>query len=111
MNAIFRQTGGWVGLMGVFLSITTPAGAGLIQPVSFLSSDQTPSAGGNGVSCLPILSQDGRYVLFSSTANNLVLFNNRAPIPMLVPARFNVFLRDRTNQTTTLISLNQNGTA
>lgn len=111
MNAIYRKTGGWVGLIGILLSITVPARAGLIQPVSLLSPNLAPPSGGNGDSGLPILSQDGRYVLFSSTANNLVLLNNNAPIPMLVPARFNVFLRDRTNQTTTLISINTNSAA
>lgn len=110
MNAICRKSGGWVGLIGILLSITLPAQAELIQPVSLVSSNQTPPAGGNGDSGLPILSQDGRYVIFSSTANNLGLLNHGAPIPMRVPARFNVFLRDRTNQTTTLISLNMNGT-
>lgn len=110
MSAFSRKTDGWAALVGILLSITAPAVAGLIQPVSLLSSNQAPASGGNGDSCLPILSQDGRFVLFSSTANNLVLLNT-APIPALVPARFNVFLRDRTNQTTTLISLSTNETS
>lgn len=85
--------------------------AGLVHSVSTLSTNQIPSAGGNGDSCLPVLSDDGRYVLFASTANNLVLTSNNIPIPSLVPARFNVYLRDRTNQTTTLVSISTNGTA
>jgi len=48
-------------------------------------------------------------VLFASTANNLVLASNGIPIPSLVPAWFNVYLRDRSNQTTTLISLSTKG--
>ncbi len=111
MNAMSRKTGGWVMLVGILLSIAVPAQAGLIQPVSLLGPNQAPPAGGNGDSDLPLLSPDGRYVIFSSTANNLVLLSNAAPIPMRVPARFNVFLRDRTSQTTSLISLNLNGTA
>jgi len=67
-------------------------------------------AGGNGDSVAPILSKDGRYVLFASTANNLSLNGNSIPIPSLVPARFNVYLRDRTSQTTTLVSINPSGT-
>lgn len=85
--------------------------AGLVHSVSTLSTNLIPSAGGNGDSCLPVLSDDGRYVLFASTANNLVLTSNNIPIPSLVPARFNVYLRDRTNQTTTLVSISTNGTA
>lgn len=83
----------------------------MIQPVSSRSPNLIPSAGGNGDSCLPVLSEDGRYVLFASTANDLVVGSNSAPIPMLVPARFNVYLRDRTNQTTALLSLGTNGVA
>ena len=45
------------------------------------------------------------------TANNLVLTSNNIPIPSLVPARFNVYLRDRTNQTTTLVSRSTSGAA
>ena len=37
--------------------------------------------------------------------------SNGLPIPALPAARFNVFLRDRTNQTNTLVSLNLTGVA
>lgn len=110
MNAMCRNTWTWMALLpGLFSIITAPADAGLLQPVSLRSPGQTPPSGGNGDAGLPILSQDGRFVLFSSTANNLVLTSNSVPIPALVPARFNVFLRDRVNQTTTLVSVNTNG--
>ncbi len=109
MNTICRRLNEWVTVIAILLSIAATAGAGLIQPVSRLSPNQTPSSGGNGDSCLPILSPDGRYVLFASTANNLVLIGSNAPIPMLLPARFNTYLRDRTNQSTALVSPNLAG--
>jgi Tol biopolymer transport system component len=63
--------------------------------------------GGSGDSGLSIISQDGRYVLFASTANNLTLTNNNLSV---LPSRFNVFLRDNLDGTTTLVSANQAGT-
>lgn len=111
MNAGRCKIGEGLALASLLACLTAAAGGGWIQPVSLLTPGQSPPAGGNGDSCLPILSQDGRYVLFASTANNLVLSSNNIPIPSLVPARFNVYLRDRTNQTTTLVSADANGTA
>ena len=52
------------------------------------------------------MSVDGRFVLFASTADNLVLSNNGSGMPW----RMNVFLRDRTNGTTALVSVNLAGT-
>src|SRR5262249_10132676 len=52
----------------------------------------------------------GRYVLFASTANNLVLSSSNNPLPMIPLAKLNVFLRDRANGTTTLVSVNLAGT-
>src|SRR5215831_10425762 len=54
-------------------------------------------AGGNGDSVAPVLSPDGRYVLFSSSANNLIADDNSQP-------GLNVFLRDRTTSSTVLVS-------
>jgi Tol biopolymer transport system component len=59
---------------------------------------------------MPIISPDGRYVLFASAANNLVLMSNSSPMTVLRPPVLNVFLRDRTNGTTTLPSVNLAGT-
>ena len=102
---------GLLSLASVIFFLTAVAGAAPPQLVSRLNSGQPSPAGGNGDSALPILSADGRYILFASTANNLVLLSNNIPIPSLVTARFNVYLRDRTNQTTTLVSFNTNATA
>lgn len=96
-------------LLGLLLSLALPALAGPIQLVSRLTASQSPPAGGNGVSCLPVFSADGRFVLFASTANNLLLTSNNVPLPAPVPAWFNVFLRDRTNQSTRLVSASLTG--
>jgi Tol biopolymer transport system component len=58
----------------------------------------------------PIVSPDGRYVVFASTANNLIALRTNQPLPAVIPPPMNVFLRDRTSATTTLISLNVSGT-
>jgi hypothetical protein len=98
-------------LLVLMACLTGPALAGPFQLVSVLDPSQGPPAGGSGDSWAPVISPDGRYVLFASTANNLVLTTNNNPIPGLCPQRLNVFLRDRTNGTTTLISVNLSGTA
>lgn len=69
-----------------------------------------PAAGGGGDSFASVISPDGRYVLFASTANNLVLLTNNQPIPASIPANLNAYLRDRVNNTTTLVSVDMTGT-
>jgi hypothetical protein len=56
-------------------------------------------AGGNGNSVTPFLSADGRFVLFSSSANNLVPGDNSQ-------LGLDVFLRDRWSNSTALVSAN-----
>jgi hypothetical protein len=72
-----------------------------VQLVTVQGTSFAPQAGGNGDSGLSIISRDGRYVLFASTANNLTLVNNNN---FVHPRRFNVFLSDRLANTTTLVS-------
>src|SRR5262245_61903402 len=93
-----------IGLAGAWL--TVHAAAGPFQFISALENSQTPTASGGGDSWLPLISPDGRYVLFASTANNLILQTNGRPVPTLNLPRMNVYLRDRTNGTTTLVSAN-----
>jgi Tol biopolymer transport system component len=100
-----------IGLLALVAGLASPALARPLQLVSVPDPAQRPPAGGGGDSYAPIISPDGRYVLFASTANNLVLTSNNAPIPLNVPPTLNVFLRDRTNQATTLVSVNLSGTA
>jgi Tol biopolymer transport system component len=79
------------------------------QLVSALDSSQSAAAGGGGDSGAPVISPDGRYVLFASAAGNLLLTSNNTAIPARFPASLNVFLRDRTNGTTSLVSVNLTG--
>src|SRR5664279_579944 len=85
------------------------ASASPIQLVSSRNASLTPTKGGNGDSGPAIISPDGRYILFNSAANNLALTVSSNPIPVLIPARINVYLRDRTNGTSTLISVSLAG--
>jgi Tol biopolymer transport system component len=102
--------------------------------VSVRDTAQSPPAGGSSDAWGPILSTDGRFVLFASTANNLVTLSGHdrpsgldrpvfpprgepdGPVgkhdglPLLNQPRLNVFLRDRANSTTTLVSVNLSGT-
>jgi len=89
-----------------FLAVNLdPASA--TQLVTVPGAAFAPKLGGSGDSGLSIISKDGHYVLFASTANNLTLTNEANP---LLPCRFNVFLRNSVNGTTTLVSINQSGT-
>jgi Tol biopolymer transport system component len=79
--------------------------AGGIQPVAAIAPAGGAPATGGGDSLNPIISPDGRYVLFASTANNLAVNGTSGPLAAHFPPRLNVFLRDRTNATTTLVSV------
>lgn len=83
----------------------------MAQPLRLVSTTNPllSAAGGNGDSVGPILSADGRYVLFASTANNLATNSSGNPIPTLSPPRLNVYLRDRASGTITLVSVNLAG--
>lgn len=84
-------------------------GAAPFELISGRDPLQAPPSGGGGDSWGPILTPDGRYVLFASTANNLLLTSNNTALPIQGLAKLNVFLRDRTNGSTTLVSVNLNG--
>jgi Tol biopolymer transport system component len=91
----------------IALNVSPATAASALQLVSQLHPSCAPPAGGDGDSGLPIVSPDGRYVLFASAANNLTLTNNNNSV---LPQRLNVFLRDRAGGTTTLVSANLAGT-
>src|SRR5882724_239122 len=95
--------------IALLLLLACRAAAGPFQPVSSIDSAPNSPPGGSGDSWVPIISPDGRYVLFASTANNLVVNSNGNPIPALNLPKLNVYLRDRTNGTTTLVSPNLSG--
>jgi Tol biopolymer transport system component len=122
MNAVAKQItgkrsanlpGGWryIELLVVAIGLTCRAVGGPFQLVTVPESGQPPSESGGGDSLAPIISPDGRYVAFASLANNLVLNSEYAPIPASFPLKLNVYVRDRTNLTTTLVSVNLSGLA
>lgn len=82
-----------------------------VQLVSIRDTLQPFPAGGSGDSRAPFVSSNGQYVLFASTADNLVVLSNGAAMPSAFPPVLNVFLRDRTNGTTILVSANVDGSA
>jgi Tol biopolymer transport system component len=98
-------------LLTLIAGFASPVIGQPLQLVSVADPSQRPPAGGGGDSWTPIISSDGRYVLFASTANNLLLLTNDLPLPARLAAPLNVFLRDRTNGTTTLVSVNLSGAA
>lgn len=73
---------------------------------SLVSVNSSGTEGGNGTSFDPVLSSNGRYVAFTSTANNLVSGILDNPY-----STRDVFLRDLLTGTTTLVSINTAGTA
>ena len=87
------------------IALASVAGAAL-PPAQLLSARNpavTPPAGGNGDSVDATVSPDGRFVVFSSAACDLVPDNDRQFC-------LNVFLRDRAGNTTVRASVNVAGT-
>lgn len=81
-------------------SIATIAAAAVTYLVSKSDSSQVLPVAGNGDSISPRISADGQFVLFSSSASDLVT-NDNAWMGL------DVFLRDRSNNFTMLISENR----
>ena len=107
MHVTSRWRAASVSFAAVLLSLAT---VNALQLVSVADPTIPPPAGGGGDSVAPILSPDGRFVLFSSVANNLSLIASNTPIRAPFPPCMNVFLRNRTNNTTQLASMNFPGT-
>lgn len=88
------------------VALAAVAGAGL-PPAQLLSARNpavAPPAGGNGDSVDTTVSSDGRFVAFSSAACDLVPGDDRQFF-------LNVYLRDRTSNTTVRVSMNLAGTS
>ena len=77
--------------------------AGPVQLLSARNSSVALPAGGNGNSVAPAMTADGRFVVFSSSASDLVPGDNGQLC-------LDVFVRDRASNTTVLVSANCNGT-
>jgi Tol biopolymer transport system component len=97
---------------GRFVAYETLPGSGAARNVSvkdlqtgqeeLISMNFTGSGGGNGPSFSSLISHDARFVVFASTASNLVPGDhNRAT---------DIFVRDRLNRTTHSLSCNLAGT-
>jgi Tol biopolymer transport system component len=86
-------------LLGMVMAGTFSVGAAVS---SLVSGTTRVGASAGGGSYQPVLSDDGRFVVFVSDAGNLV--------PNVTwPERFNVYLRDRILSETWLISVSTNG--
>ncbi|HXR45952.1 MAG TPA: hypothetical protein VN784_00800 [Candidatus Limnocylindrales bacterium] len=109
MKSLFKNWQ-WPAVVAIVAWIAFPASASFIELISQRDGSLPPIAGGGGSSQMPMVSADGRYVLFVSTANNLALMSNGAPMAASTLLNLNVFLRDRASNTTTLISVNLTGT-
>ncbi len=100
----------FIGLVWLIELLVVNVSIQAAQPVSVPDASQPAASGGGGDSGAPVITPNGRYVLFASTAGNLLLTSNNLPIaPTGIPT-LNVYLRDRTNGTTVLVSVNQAGT-
>jgi RHS repeat-associated protein len=90
-NLVAGVGGGQVYLRDLLAGTTT---------VVSVNSTGTP---GNQISAAPDISADGRYVLFTTTASNLT--------PLNTSNLLQLYLRDRTTNTTQLVTVSGNGTA
>jgi len=96
----------------LLLILAAPAGQRVRASViaSQLPPGPAPAPFGGGDSYNAVATPNGRYVIFASTANNLVAGSNNAVLLDYFPAHMNVFLRDRQMGTTLLASMNAAGT-
>src|SRR2546429_2327180 len=97
---LLQFVGGWLGL--AWAATVEIHAASTVQAISLADSSLPVAAGGNSDSSDSVISSDGRFVLFLSSANNLVTNDDNGKF-------VDVFLRDRTNGVTTLVSVNQTG--
>ncbi len=95
----------FIGLVTVcgFVGSVVSSRADSFQLLSARNQVVSQPAGGDGGSVSPILTPDGRFVLFTSSANDLVPGGNSY-------FSLNLYLRDRASNTTALVSANYNGT-
>jgi Tol biopolymer transport system component len=110
MKTGWDQTGCGAGTMLLWLLSALLAQADTVLTVSRFDSSLPPSGTAGGNSGAAVFTPDGRYVAFASTAKNLALTNNPTSLAAQFWPSFNVYLRDRTNGTTTLVSINAAGT-
>jgi Tol biopolymer transport system component len=100
---------GCVTLLASCFWAVPPAGAQSLQLVSALDPSFGPPSGAGGDSGVPIVTPDGRSVLFASSAENLLIVGTNGPVPPRLNRPLNVYLRDRFAATTTLVSVDVTG--
>lgn len=91
--------------------LASTAVAANLQLVSLIGPAADALLTGNGDSTLPVVSADGRLVLFASTADNLIATTNGSAFLTVSPTVQNVFVRDLAAGTNGLVSVNLTGTA
>src|SRR5437016_7171288 len=98
-----RTKGFWCVIIGSVLAAAINGLAdSAVQAVSLANPSIPAAGGGNNDSSGSVISADGRFVLFLSSANNLATNDDSG--------RFvDVLLHNRTNNTTTLVSVNLTG--
>lgn len=80
-----------------------------LQLASQIDPSVSPPDSASGDSFVPVVSADGRFVVFSSTADNLALTASNTPFHPAFLLEYNVYLRDRASNTTILVSASLNG--
>jgi Tol biopolymer transport system component len=100
---------GYLALLTLCLWAVPPVAAQPLQAVSALDPGLGPPSSAGGDSGAPILTPDGRYVLFASSAENLLLIGTNGPVPPRFNRPLNVYLRDRLADTTALVSVDVAG--
>src|SRR5438477_5353970 len=93
---------GWA-LLSLILATANRAGADPVVEAVSLASPSIHANAGNSDSSGSVISADGRFVLFLSSASNLATNDDAGKY-------VDVFLRNRTNNTTSLLSVNVSGT-
>ena len=86
----------------VFVSLVSAVGALATAQTQLVSVNRFGTNGGNSYSEAPVISADGRFVAFYSTAGDLVSNDPNST--------FDVFRRDLQTGTTLLVSVNPTGT-
>ena len=82
----------------------------LSHTTTLVSRDVTGARSGNGPSCAPAISADGRWIVFESQADNLVTNGFQGRLPLSGPRR-NIFVRDVWSNTTALVSVSADGSS
>lgn len=98
-------------LLVLMLGIAANANCLGAGPELLFTNALAPGAlqGAGGDSVHPIATPDGRYVVFSSTAPNLISTTNGLPLPVYSVAKLNVYRYDRTTKQAVLVSAARSG--